>query len=260
MILFSFGTTALDMAESEAPRSAEYTIDELSALSHLPSRTIRFYQSRGALMAPNIRGRVAYYGEPHMERLKLIAQLQDRGLSIDAIRDLVQSIGRGELDLAEWLGVEQQMQASWSHDQPRTVSEQELLELLGEVRPGFIAELTRGKLLERRGDVYLIQSPALLQIAVKLAGAGIDLETCAGAAEILRKHLSHAVHDLVQLFFKRAREGGSASDPQLLEALRPLGSEAVRLIFAHEMERSLRKVVESGELAKLQRDKKKKKR
>ena len=40
-----------------------------------------------------------------MERLKLIAQLQDRGLRIDAIRDLLASIDRGELDLAEWLGV-----------------------------------------------------------------------------------------------------------------------------------------------------------
>ena len=60
------------------------TIDELAAASRVPSRTIRFYQSRGALMAPEIRGRVAFYGKPHIERLKLIAQLQDRGLRIDA--------------------------------------------------------------------------------------------------------------------------------------------------------------------------------
>ena len=43
----------------------------------------------GALMPPEIRGRVAYYGPAHVERLKLIAQLQDRGLRIDAIRDLL---------------------------------------------------------------------------------------------------------------------------------------------------------------------------
>jgi len=52
------------------------TIDELAAASRVPSRTIRFYQSRGALMAPEIRGRVAFYGKQHVERLKLIAQLQ----------------------------------------------------------------------------------------------------------------------------------------------------------------------------------------
>ena len=74
------------------------TIDELAATSRVPSRTIRFYQSRGALMTPEIRGRVAYYGKPHLERLKLIAQLQDRGLRIDAIGDLMKRIDRGEVD------------------------------------------------------------------------------------------------------------------------------------------------------------------
>ena len=99
--------------------TTEYTIDELATVSRVPSRTIRFYQSRGALMPPEIRGRVAYYGEPHLRRLELIAQLQDRGLRIDAIRDVLGSIDRGELDLAEWLGVEQQVHAPWANDQAR---------------------------------------------------------------------------------------------------------------------------------------------
>src|SRR5215469_10785844 len=112
------------------PEPGEYTIDDLASASRLPSRTIRFYQSRGALMSPEIRGRVAYYGTPHLERLKLIAQLQDRGLRIDAIRDLLSSIDRGEVDLAEWLGVEQQVQAPWANDQPRTLTEEGLYELV----------------------------------------------------------------------------------------------------------------------------------
>ncbi len=69
--------------------ASSYTIDELATLTRVPSRTIRFYQSTGALQAPAIRGRVAYYGPAHVERLKLIGSLQDRGLRIDAIRDLL---------------------------------------------------------------------------------------------------------------------------------------------------------------------------
>ena len=84
-----------DATEGSASHRAEY-----ASASWPPSlasrRTIRFYQSRGALMSPEIRGRVAYYGPAHAERLKLIAQLQDRGLRIDAIRDLLVSIDRGE--------------------------------------------------------------------------------------------------------------------------------------------------------------------
>ena len=100
--------------ETPPPGGASWTIDELAAQVGVPTRTIRFYQARGALMRPEIRGRVAYYGDAHVERLKLIAQLQDRGLRIDAIRDLVASIDKGELDLAEWLGIEQEVQAPWA--------------------------------------------------------------------------------------------------------------------------------------------------
>lgn len=117
--------------EHDEASNREYTIDEISSLSRVPSRTIRFYQSRGALMAPAIRGRVAYYGPKHLQRLELIAQLQDRGLSIDAIRNLLASIDKGETDLAEWLGVEQELQASWAHDHPRTVTESELYDSRG---------------------------------------------------------------------------------------------------------------------------------
>ena len=35
-----------------------------------------------------IRGRVAYYGERHLGRLGVIAQLQGRGLRMDAIREV----------------------------------------------------------------------------------------------------------------------------------------------------------------------------
>ena len=113
-----------------------YTIDELAAKTRVPSRTIRFYQSKGALQVPEIRGRVAYYSDAHVERLELIAKLHDRGLRIDAIGDLVKRIDRGELDLAEWLGVEAEMQTPWASDQPRTVTESELYELAGLHAPG----------------------------------------------------------------------------------------------------------------------------
>jgi DNA-binding transcriptional MerR regulator len=241
--------TATDPDASSNP----YTIDELAAASHVPSRTIRFYQSRGALMAPEIKGRTAYYGPAHLERLKLIAQLQDRGLRIDAIRDLLASIDRGELDLAEWLGVEQQMQTPWSSDQSRTVTEDELYELAGTRRPGLLSDLQRGKLVERHRDVYLVRSPALLAIAMKLEAAGVDLDSAVAGATIIRKHVGRMAADLVEMFVKRAADGDiDARDlGKVFESLRPLGTDAVRVIFGRTMERELRKLYESGRMAKL---------
>lgn len=230
------------------PPATALTIDELAAQVGVPTRTIRFYQARGALMRPEIRGRVAYYGDAHVERLKLIAQLQDRGLRIDAIRDLVAGIDKGELDLAEWLGIEQEVQAPWADDAARTVDEDGLYALAGTRRPGLIADLTRAKLVERKGEVYLVASPALLTIAMRLVAAGIDLPTATRSAEVLRKHLGRAVRELVELFVDGIKDGGVAlADPEATFAtLRPLGIEAVKVLFAREMEHELRKLIESG--------------
>lgn len=252
----------LTMTATDEVSENGMTIDELAAASRVPSRTIRFYQSRGALMNPEIRGRVAYYGKQHVERLKLIAQLQDRGLRIDAIGDLMKRIDRGELDLAEWLGVEEQVQTPWAPDQPRTVSEAELYELAGTRRPGLIADLTRAKIVERKGDVYLLGSPALLAMAMKLEAAGIDLDTAASASAILRKHLSRAVTELVDLFVGQIKDGNVsiARSDKLFETFRTVGIESVRVLFAREMETALRKLLSSGKLASLARRVKSKKR
>lgn len=239
----------------EDATATEYTIDELAMATRVPSRTIRFYQSKGALPGPKIRGRVAYYGPEHVERLKLIGTLQDRGLSIRAIRDVLAQADKGELALNEWLGLEQQLQEPWANDRPRVVDEAELTELLGG-RPGALAELLRLGQLERRGDSYIVKSPALLQVALRLEAAGIDFETAVGASSILRKHLRRAAAELTAHFVGRIGEGfgrdGTAGDlGAAYKALRPLGQEAVRVVFAQEMERALRHLVDSGAATEL---------
>lgn len=243
------------MAESKEAET-EYTIDELAAVSRVPSRTIRFYQSAGALPRPQIRGRVAFYGPAHLERLKLVAELQDRGLRIKAICELVGKIDRGELDLNEWLGLEAQLVAPWSNDNPRVVTEEEIHELIGGKRPGVIGELLRLKLVKRQGESYLVRSPGLLQISMKLESAGIDLDTAAEGAAIIRRHAARTAKELAEHFFKAARRGlgrdASTDDVRAaLETMRPLSQEALRLIFGQEMERVLREMLESGKTTRL---------
>jgi hypothetical protein len=102
----------------------------------------------------------------------------------------------------------------------------------------------------------LVKSPALVAFAARLEHAGVDLEVAIGAHEILRRHLAKASKELVDHFF------GKASDidaREVLEVLRPLGLEAVRVVFAQEMEHVLRDALESGRGAKLPTKKAKKK-
>jgi DNA-binding transcriptional MerR regulator len=84
--------------------SPDLTIEQLVAEVGLPYTTIRMYQNRGLLPPPERRGRVGYYGPDHLARLRLIAQLQDRGYSLAAIKDLVDTWRRPIV--ARWLGIE----------------------------------------------------------------------------------------------------------------------------------------------------------
>jgi DNA-binding transcriptional MerR regulator len=243
--------------EESAPRDSErpsggYTIDELAALTGVPSRTIRFYQAKGALAAPVRRGRVAYYDDTHAERLRMVAHLQDRGLSLRAIRDLFERTEGGDVSVAEWLGVGEQLRAPWTEDRPRVATEEELAQLLGgPPRPGLVAELLRAGLLRRETGTsvaaYFVPSPAMLQIAMSLETAGVEIETAHVAHDILKKQLSRAANELVEYFVKQVREAASPDEvARSVTALRQVGATAVGLIFAQEVERALREAVEQG--------------
>lgn len=236
---------------------AGYTIDELAAKTKVPSRTIRFYQSKGALGKPNIVGRVAYYNDSHIKRLELISQLQDRGLSIRAIRDLVKRIDAGEVSLNEWLGLEQQLQKSWAEDQSKVLSEAELFSLIGQDRPGILAELMRTGNVDKQGDAYIVRSMRLLNIALALLQSGIALEASFKASMIIVDYTQKMARDLLEFYLSRLGKdfAGSASPEEVvraLQSLRPLGVEAVGLFFGQSMERELRRLVESGKLAQIQ--------
>ena len=231
----------------------EFTIDELAAMTQVASRTIRFYQSKKALPAPERRGRKAVYTEEHAERLRLIARLQDQGLTIRAIRDVLARADKGELELGDWLGLKNQLQVPWAEDSPRVVTRKELFELCGTERDGLISDLTRARIIKRSGDVFSVHSPALLSVTMRLERTGVDLATSAAAAKLLRRHLSKAATEMSKHFLAHlANSTADASTPERVteafKTLRPVGLEAVQLIFAQEMEKALRKAVESGKV------------
>lgn len=245
-------------APAEGGESAAngFTIDELAARTRVPSRTIRFYQAKGALPRPAVRGRTAYYGEAHVERLKLIADLQDRGLTIRAIRDLVARIEKGDLELGAWLGVEEQLSRPWANDAPRLVSEDELRELVGSDRPGLVSELVRLGLVTREHGSFLVGSTSLLKLALELEGAGVDLEVASKAGDLIRKHVARAAQDVVRYLIEHAGRGfGRNETPddigRAIGGIRSKALEAAAVIFGQEVEKTLAGLIQSGEIARV---------
>ena len=241
-------------AASDAPAGG-YTIDQLAAAAGVPTRTVRLYQSVGVLPAPQRKGRIAVYSDDHLQRLQLIAKLQDRGLRLRAIRDALRQARRSQLSLDDWLGLSEHLRTPWSEEAPALLSEAELREHLGERPAGLVAALMRAGVLRRQGDrlppMYMIPSPGLLDIALQLQDAGVDVETGAEAAALIRKRLRRAAGDLLAHFLKRtgrgfARSGSAPEVSAALAALRAVATESVRLIFAQEMERALRTAMERG--------------
>ncbi len=254
--------SAVRTSDGDAPPE-DLTIDELAAATGVPSRTIRFYQSKGALQSPTRRGRVAYYGPEHVERLRVIAELQERGLRLDAIRDVIESVEQGSDSIQEWLGLGDRLKAPWNDEQPVVLSAAELaarardagVQRDGAPRADLIAALEAVSLvipqLDGRPDTYLVPSPGLLDIGLFLEAAGVEVATGAEAQAIIRAHLADAAQELVDHFSDSIGKGfGRDGDPSgvvaSIDALRPLGAAAVQLIFGQEIQRALRRFVEEG--------------
>jgi len=75
----------------------EMRVEQLSAQADVSVDTIRYYQSKGLLAPPRREGRIAWYGDEHLERLSRIRTLQQRGFTLATIARLVS----GELDAAD---------------------------------------------------------------------------------------------------------------------------------------------------------------
>jgi DNA-binding transcriptional MerR regulator len=72
-------------------------IDELARRAAVPTRTIRYYTQQGLLNPPRLQGRVGFYDERHLDRLKLIKELQEkRFLPLSVIKSVIRHYESGE--------------------------------------------------------------------------------------------------------------------------------------------------------------------
>lgn len=71
-------------------------IGELADRSGIPTRTIRYYSQQGLLQPPELKGRVGYYSSDHLDRLRLIKELQEkRFLPLSVIKSVVRQYESG---------------------------------------------------------------------------------------------------------------------------------------------------------------------
>src|ERR1700674_4454643 len=75
----------------------EYRIEQLARSAGVAVDTIRFYQGKGLIEAPRREGRVTWYGDGHLDRLRRIKELQQQGFTLTVIQRFL----TGELEASD---------------------------------------------------------------------------------------------------------------------------------------------------------------
>lgn len=223
------------------------TIDELSAAVGVPTRTVRYWQSLGLVPPPERVGRVAHYGDVHLRRARLVTTLSNRGVRLEAMPHLIELLEQGGDSLREWLG----LGADEVGDPERPVVEDRQVRLPADElvrrfggRSDVLRGLTRMHVARPDGEdgAWVVPSDGLLELALRIDRLGVDVETAVGAEAILRHHLRALAEDIVAWFEACLPPPESTRAAWArLGALRPIGADAVRLLFWQELTRAFRR-------------------
>ncbi|MGI9033711.1 MAG: MerR family transcriptional regulator [Acidimicrobiales bacterium] len=177
------------------------TIDELAREAGVTTRTIRAYQTDGLLPHPRLSGRVGYYDDGHLGRLRYITQLQAQGFSLSSIRTLLDAWEDGR-SLSDVLGFEEALTAPWIDETADTIDAERLAALFPGVtdEPALVGRAVEAGLLEPEGDRWRVPSPTLLRVGADLVAAGIPLAAVLDEHLLLRHDMARVAERFVALF------------------------------------------------------------
>jgi DNA-binding transcriptional MerR regulator len=246
------------VAERRAAEPEEtLTIEQLAHESGMSVRNIRNHQTRGLLPPPEVRARTGYYGSRHVERLRLIQQMQSEGIKLSGIERLL----GGEGEWAERFTALRHAVTVPSEAEPaEVVTISELEERFGPAsRNGkALARAQRlGVLIDLGDGTFEVPSPSLLRAAGEAVERGIPLPAALSVIEKVKRNADGAAAAFVKLFMDelwRPLEAGDQTPDhwrettEAIERLRPLSAEVVLALFrqalASEIETAFSRALE----------------
>jgi DNA-binding transcriptional MerR regulator len=227
----------------------EYRIDQLAAASGVSVDTVRYYQTRRLLPSPRHEGRVAWYGDEHRQRIERIRNLQRRGLTLAAVRRVLDDEPGG---LDESLSVA--VAAARAGEAERVITLEEIAARCGVAVPLLTSLVNSGLGLGRTRDGELIFTETdvtMVQLGLRVLGAGLPLPDLLSLAQRHTSAMRETAEHAVALFDAHVRQplhdqGGSrreAADALVaaFEALLP----TVTSLVAHHFREVLLAVAEA---------------
>ncbi|HEX3508111.1 MAG TPA: MerR family transcriptional regulator [Candidatus Dormibacteraeota bacterium] len=213
----------------------EYRIEQLARTAGVAVDTIRFYQGKGLLDAPRRDGRVTWYGDGHLERLRRIRDLQQRGFTLTVIRRFL----AGELEASD----ESLVAAVTRPTSPQTLTLAELADRSGVAAPLLKSLEKAGLLVPIETDdepLYPAEDLEAIAAGMQLIAAGVPLTELMDVAKDYSAAVDRTARAAVELFDHHVREriqseGGDAdaAEHTLLELFNQLLDASGTLVRHH---------------------------
>lgn len=207
----------------------EYRMEELARLAGITVRTLRFYRERKLIPPPRREGRIAWYDDHHLARLRTITALLERGHTLSGIAELAEAFDHGR-DVGDLLGV-----GGPTEEEPVHLTPEELADhFAGDATPeNLAAAMELGYLGTDGGEIVHI-SRRLLDVSSALVHEGIPLAEVLGAAKQVRIHADALAELFTALVLRHASD-------QDLPRLRPLARSVVEAELSLALDRRMRK-------------------
>ena len=194
---------------------SEFTIDELAREAGTTVRTLRVYNERGLLPPPELKGRTGFYNEEHLNRVRIISRLLERGIKLSGVRDLLEAWDRGD-DLAAVLGIGVSAVPTPPKPAPSdaepTIAATELAERYRDVPDGLARIVAVGLYEPADATTYRVKDPKLVDIAAQLLGSGMAPARVLDELDRLRDDCDHIARQFVDMFERTALREFRRSD------------------------------------------------
>ncbi|WP_037682754.1 MerR family transcriptional regulator [Streptomyces griseus] len=204
-------------------------MEELARLAGITVRTLRFYRERKLIPPPRREGRIAWYDDHHLARLRTISALLERGHTLNGIAELAEAFdhGRGVGDL---LGMDVP-----TEEIPVRLTPEELADhYAGEVTPENLAAAMELGYLGIDGEEVVHISRRLLDVSSALVREGIPLADILTAGRHVREHADALAELFTDLILRHAPEDD-------VQRLRPLARSVMEAELSLALDRRMRK-------------------
>ncbi|WP_019930926.1 MerR family transcriptional regulator [Nocardia sp. BMG111209] len=179
-------------------RGDEYTIDELARAAGTTVRSVRVYHERGVLPPPQVKGRTGFYGPDHLNRVRTISRLLDRGIKLNGIKELLNAWDRGD-DLGHILGVADTPETAGTPDNG-TITATELEQRYRGVPSGLARVVALGLYEPVDATMYRVADPQPVRALDRMVDVGVPVAEALLEIEKLHADCDRVARRFADLF------------------------------------------------------------